>query len=233
MGQEQVYPAVEPVNKKGSRSALLSKLPLLLVLAAAIAGVGAMAFLVLPHTPGDNSAEAGFARDMMVHHSQAVEMAEITRQKTVDPEIRALATDIVLTQQAQIGQMQGWLDVWGLLPTGEQPPMAWMGHQVNGPMPGMATLEDLNKLREASPQEVDGKFLQLMIPHHQAAIPMAEAVINRTGRPEVRSFAQKVITAQQSEIKEMQKLLQQKGLPPVNSEVTMPANKSQDHGSHQ
>jgi len=32
--------------------------------------------------PGDDSAEAGFARDMIVHHGQAVQMAEIVRGRT-------------------------------------------------------------------------------------------------------------------------------------------------------
>jgi uncharacterized protein (DUF305 family) len=48
---------------------------------------------------------------MMVHHAQAVEMAEIVRDRTENPQTRTLATDIALTQQAQIGQMQGWLAV--------------------------------------------------------------------------------------------------------------------------
>jgi hypothetical protein len=61
--------------------------------------------------PGDGSAEAGFARAMMVHHAQAVGMAEIVRDKTENEDVRILATDIALTQQAQIGQMQGWLAV--------------------------------------------------------------------------------------------------------------------------
>lgn len=54
--------------------------------------------------PGNDSAEAGFARDMIVHHSQAVEMAGIVRDRTQNDRIKTLATDIALTQQAQ---MQG------------------------------------------------------------------------------------------------------------------------------
>src|SRR4051812_36496010 len=89
--------------------------------------------------PGEDSAEAGFARDMMVHHAQAVQMAEIVRDKTESQEIRALAADIALTQQAQIGQMQGWLQVWGLPATGYKPAMSWMGHPTEDRMPGMAS----------------------------------------------------------------------------------------------
>lgn len=41
-------------------------------------------------------------------------MSLIMLERARDTEIRVLATDIALTQQAQIGQVQGWLDVWGL-----------------------------------------------------------------------------------------------------------------------
>jgi uncharacterized protein (DUF305 family) len=57
--------------------------------------------------PGNDSAEAGFARDMIVHHAQAVQMAEIIRDKTNSDDMRLLAADISLTQQGQIGIMQG------------------------------------------------------------------------------------------------------------------------------
>jgi hypothetical protein len=39
--------------------------------------------------------------------------------------------------------MRGWLDVWGLPVTAQQPPMAWMGMDHKGPMPGMASRAEL------------------------------------------------------------------------------------------
>jgi uncharacterized protein (DUF305 family) len=84
---------------------------------------GATAALLATRTPGEDSPEVGFARDMMVHHAQAVQMAEIVRDKTENEEIRTLATDIALTQQAQIGMMQSWLEVWGLPPSSTEPAM--------------------------------------------------------------------------------------------------------------
>ena len=96
-----------------------------------------MAMLFASVLPGNDSAEAGFARDMIVHHGQAVQMAEIIRDKTHNDDMRLLAADISLTQQGQVGIMQGWLGVWGLPITGEDPAMAWMGHPTDGLMPGM------------------------------------------------------------------------------------------------
>ncbi|MFD3550141.1 DUF305 domain-containing protein [Streptomyces sp. NPDC058655] len=79
-------------------------------------------------TPGLHSADAGFARDMAVHHQQAVEMSFVVRDRTQDEAVRVLAYDIANTQANQRGMMLGWLDLWGLpkVVAGE-PPMAWMG----------------------------------------------------------------------------------------------------------
>jgi uncharacterized protein (DUF305 family) len=172
---------------------------------------GTTAALLVTRAPGNDSAEAGFARDMMVHHAQAVEMAEIVRAKTESNEIRILASDTALTQQAQIGQMQGWLGVWGLPITGTEPAMAWMGHPTQGRMPGMATPEEVNRLRNAPPEEADAMFLRLMIPHHQAAVPMAEAILKETDRPEVERLASAIVASQRTEIATMRDMLKDMG----------------------
>ena len=172
-------------------------------LPAEVAGIGA---------PSDSSPEAGFARDMMVHHAQAVEMAEIVRDKTGSEEIRTLAADIALTQQAQIGQMQGWLQVWDLPPTGTEPAMSWMGEPHEGRMPGMASPEEINDLQQASPEEAEALFLQLMVPHHEAAVPMAQAVLEETDRKEVERLAGSIMASQQAEIELMRGLLQRRGV---------------------
>lgn len=96
-------------------------------LATIVLGALWSGILLSPAPPGDSSAEVGFARDMAEHHAQAVEMAELARDRTEDPDIRLLATDIALTQQAQRGQMGAWLDLWGLNRTSGEPAMAWMG----------------------------------------------------------------------------------------------------------
>src|SRR5215203_2223232 len=88
-------------------------------------------------TPRDSSPEAGFARDMSVHHAQAVAMAEAIRDRTEDSDLRLLATDIALGQQGQIGRMSGWLDEWGLSIGSSNPPMAWMARGDMPEMPGM------------------------------------------------------------------------------------------------
>jgi uncharacterized protein (DUF305 family) len=164
-------------------------------------------------TPDATSAEVGFARDMMLHHANAVEMATLLYDRTEDDEMQILAMDIILTQQAQIGQTRGWLDIWQQPIARLEPGMAWMGTPMEGLMPGMASAEQIAQLRNLSGREADGLFLNLMIPHHQAGIAMADAILARTQRPEVRLLAESIRTAQASEIEAMQDLLRRKGFP--------------------
>src|SRR4051812_14031912 len=74
-----------------------------------LAGLSGGYLLTRPQNPGDTSPEAGFLRDMSTHHAQAVEMSMIEHQKSDNALIVTLSNDIALTQQAQIGYMQGWL----------------------------------------------------------------------------------------------------------------------------
>lgn len=165
--------------------------------------------------PAEDSAEVGFARDMATHHAQAVNMAQLLYDRTDDSDMRLLALDIMLTQQAQIGQMQGWLRVWERPLASSAPAMEWTGMPATGLMPGMATEDDINRLRMLEGIEADGLFLQLMIPHHRAGVNMANTILNYTERPEVVALARSIANSQTSEVTLMQSLLQEKGFPPV------------------
>lgn len=156
--------------------------------------------------PGEGSPEAGFARDMIVHHAQAVDMALLLYDRTQDTALRAIALDIMLSQQAQIGQMQGWLYLWRLPIASPDLPMTWMGMPVRGRMPGMASEEQLAMLRAATGTEADRQFIQLMIPHHASGIHMAEEIINRTNVPAVRELATSILETQQREIDELERI---------------------------
>ena len=174
--------------------------------------------------PGTTSAEAGFARDMQVHHIQGVEMAMIIRDRTEDPDVRLLGYDIATTQGHQAGQLYGWLAEWGLRQAGSEPPMTWMmrpgrstegdddaAHAMGALMPGMATSAQMAELSAASGVEAERLFLSLMIVHHQGALEMADAVRDRTTHPGVLTFADAVLVSQASEIDFMTRMLAERG----------------------
>ncbi|SDI82279.1 Uncharacterized conserved protein, DUF305 family [Arthrobacter subterraneus] len=167
--------------------------------------------------PGDASADAGFARDMQRHHAQAVEMSMLVLDRTDTEPVRALAYDIALTQQQQIGQMFAWLQDWGLPQTGSGTPMQWMPEHQMSPagtgedqmsMPGMASAEDLDRLRDSQGDEAERLYLELMIDHHRGGVQMAQAALETATTDQVRDLAGKLITSQSSEIDAMNALLQ-------------------------
>jgi uncharacterized protein (DUF305 family) len=174
--------------------------------------------------PSNTSAEAGFARDMQVHHDQGVELSLIVRDRTDDEATRLLAYDIATTQSQQSGQMFGWLSAWGLPQAASEPSMTWMtrpgrgegGHEhsrsgaAHAPgeqMPGLATPAQVGSLRAASGVEAERIFLTLMIAHHRGALDMADAVLDRATNTTVLSFATGVVASQKSEIALMESML--------------------------
>ena len=166
-----------------------------------------------------SSVDAGFARDMSAHHDQAVQMAGYTRDHTSDQSIKLLAYDIETGQYVEIGQMQGWLDGWGLSRSSTIPQMSWMsGHshlEADGLMPGVATQAEINKLLSLTGKPLDIYFLQLMIRHHQGGIPMAEYAAAHASQPYVRDLARKMVQNQSNEIVTMEQLLRQLGGSPL------------------
>jgi uncharacterized protein (DUF305 family) len=177
--------------------------------------------------PAGDSAAAGFARDMQVHHAQAVEMAMTVRDRTDDPDVRILAYDIALTQQQQIGQMYAWLTLWGLPQTSSSPPMEWMAQHAGeadaegmtmgdaepmpGAMPGMASREDLARLAQLSGRAAEVLFLELMTAHHVGGVTMAQAVLDRPAPAEVHLLAQAMVNAQNAEMTVMATMLEERG----------------------
>lgn len=149
--------------------------------------------------------DAGFAYDMSRHHAQAVELSEIVSARTVDPAVLRLARDVALTQQYQIGQMRGWLDAWGLPATTTDEPMAWMG--MRGPMPGLASAEELEALRSLSGDAADQMYLELLIRHHRGGVEMASVAAEEASSPYVRALAASMVVAQSAEVKTMQAML--------------------------
>lgn len=195
-----------------------------LVLVALIAGIllGRMTAGAPMPMPSDSSAEAGFARDMQVHHGQAVEMSLLVRERSDDPEIRLLALDIATAQTQQQGQMFAWLAMWGLPQTSSAPEMDWLsrpvldgsaGHEGHGghtpgePMPGVASFEQMQALQNATGVDAERLFLELMIAHHQGGVEMAEAVLARSDNPQVRALAEGMVKLQQKELDYMAELL--------------------------
>ncbi|MFF9569034.1 DUF305 domain-containing protein [Streptomyces sp. NPDC014685] len=192
----------------------LGLIALMLVRPSASAGSG-------PTTaaPPDSSVDVGFARDMSVHHQQAVEMSFIVRDRTSDEAVRLLAYDIINTQANQRGMMLGWLESWGRAKSSGAEPMAWMGHSFTprgdgSLMPGMATDSELDALRAAKGKKAEVLFLKLMTVHHRAGAEMAQAAATSADTELIRNLAAGMVRGQQSEIELMADMLEKRGTKP-------------------
>ena len=220
--EEAVRPAGWPL-----RTLLLAVLAVALL--TAVGGIGYIAgHRSGSATPGAGSVDAGFAWDMAAHHRQAVTMAGYTRDHSTDGVIRTLAFDIETSQNAQVGQMQGWLDAWGLPPENPGTPMSWISGEhgmgsmqsmgprgSDGLMPGMATQAEISKLQTMTGKALDVYFLQLMLRHHQGGLPMAQYGAAHASKSYVRNAAQKMATGQGAEIVLMEQLLRERGASPL------------------
>jgi uncharacterized protein (DUF305 family) len=151
--------------------------------------------------------DATFMRDMIHHHDQAVQMAEMVKDRTNRPELVAVAGRINASQADEIRFMQNWLRE-----RGETVPDASMhrGMDMKGTMAGMASPADMAKLATLKGTDFDRLFLSLMITHHDGALKMVEALVKRPGSaydPVLFQFTSDVKTEQKAEIERMSKLL--------------------------
>jgi uncharacterized protein (DUF305 family) len=153
-----------------------------------------------PATPAPNDADVTFTQNMIPHHQQAIEVAELVESHTDRPELRKLADGIVTSQHQEITQMQGWLRGW------DKPaaPMEGMDHGAGTEMPGMMSEADMSHLMEATGAEFDVAFVEMMTAHHQGAIDMANTGLKDGSLPEVRQLAQQIIDTQQKEIEQLE-----------------------------
>lgn len=202
--------------------------PVVAVLLVAVLAVGALIGALLARqpalaVPAEGSVDAGFARDMQAHHAQAVQLAVLVRDRSTDEEVRTVALDILLTQQNQIGQMAGWLTTWGLPAASSAAPMAWMSDGAHGhgdtatgsyaDMPGWVSSTDLARLTAAEGAEADRLFLQLMIPHHEGGVEMAEYAAAHARMPQVVDLANGIVTFQEKELTVLHDMLAARGGP--------------------
>jgi uncharacterized protein (DUF305 family) len=210
------------VDGVGSGRSPLVVVLLVIIVIAAVVVAGTGGWLIANRSGAGqvsaSSVDAGFARDMSTHHTQAVVMAGYTRLHTTNASVLLLANDIYDEQTFQIGEMQGWLDSWGLTRSTTLPTMGWMqGHSLDadGLMPGMATPAEITKLESLTGTALDIDFLQLMIRHHQGGLQMEQYAIDHASESYVRDLANSMLQGQSAEIISMEQLLRQLGGSPL------------------
>jgi uncharacterized protein (DUF305 family) len=138
---------------------------------------------------GQQSSSVSFNQSMTTHHAQAVTIALILHERVTDADLRAVARDIVLTQQAQIGAMGAHLDSIGASRAGT-------GHR----MIGMASPSDIAALQTLPADQAARLGIELLIAHHRGGVEMSTGYLSEGLDSFSARLAEGIIAAQQSEI---------------------------------
>jgi len=143
------------------------------------------------------SLDRAFVAAMIPHHESAIEMAEVAADRAEGPFVNELAANILASQQQEIDVMRA-ADK-RLATDNEVGELGAPGHKA----------EDLAALREA--KDFDVAFVKMMLPHHESAIPMAQAEVDKGVDAELKRVAADIIEVQEREIAEMKAFLADAG----------------------
>ncbi|MDX1404989.1 MAG: DUF305 domain-containing protein [Woeseiaceae bacterium] len=148
-----------------------------------------------------------FMQDMIPHHHQALQMAELVGDRTNNPALNDVAGRITVSQRDEIRFMQRWLRE-----RGERVPDPNDHDAMNTPhrMAGMATPEQMAQLAASEGTDFDRMFLRLMITHHEGAVTMVEELLKQPGAaydPVLYEFTTDVTNDQTAEIERMNAVL--------------------------
>jgi uncharacterized protein (DUF305 family) len=153
--------------------------------------------------PADANYDLRFIDAMIPHHQGAIIMAKEIQQKSKRPEIKKLGDEIIKAQNQEITQMKQWRTTW--YPKAGDKPMAYdtkMGHMMEMSSDQMQAMM-MNMDLGAADAEFDLRFINAMIPHHEAAVVMGKDALQKSQRPEIKKLAENIIKSQDAEIKQM------------------------------
>jgi uncharacterized protein (DUF305 family) len=158
--------------------------------------------------PDPSDVDIGFMQDMITHHEQALEMAFPVIREGEDTTVRQHAQEVILFQTREIGIMHTLLTQWGIdLSIRPDEAMGWMGMPIPvDQMPGLATEEELDELRDATGSDADELFLDLLIRHHQGGLHMAEYAAEHASEGATRELAAQIAEVQALEVGELRLL---------------------------
>lgn len=150
---------------------------------------------------GGNGVDRAFVADMIPHHESAVAMAQIALKRGESSFVKELANDIVSSQTTEISTMRREdkaLAAGGVMrgALGVSEHMMGMDH-------------DIAALRSAG--AFDRAFIEMMIPHHEGALVMAQVELDKGADPELKALAKAIRAAQEREIAKMREHLGESG----------------------
>jgi uncharacterized protein (DUF305 family) len=142
-------------------------------------------------------ADHDFAMMMIMHHQGAIDMGNKEIEKGDDVIIKAMAQTMITMQQAEIVELQAFLQGHAAVNSAEG--QEWDMEAMNA-MEKMDKNSDLDVLTG----DIDHDFAILMINHHQSATEMAQSLLHHGHHDELKEMANMMIEDQTKEINDLQ-----------------------------
>ena len=165
--------------------------------------------------------EKAFLSAMVPHHQSAIDMAKAAEGKIESPELRRLQRAIERTQTAEIREMERIhrrLLRSPLRPDEQAPSQLGLSASEAG-MDHGAHVAHIRGARAP----VDRAFAAAMIPHHEGAVRMSEAVLETATDRELRDLAQGIIAAQRAEVRTLERIERDLGASAAGDGASAPA----------
>lgn len=157
-----------------------------------------------------------FIAGMIPHHEAAVSMAEsYLNHGGSHQQLKPLAEDIISAQKTEITQMKNMQkEIADSGRTNQQQADAYRkeyqkmmaAHHEDHSSMDHSTMDHSAMNHSAS---IDTAFAEGMIMHHQMAVDMAKAILGNTDEQELLELAQQIVDTQETEIAQMQDVLNQ------------------------
>ncbi|EHA1081977.1 DUF305 domain-containing protein [Photobacterium damselae] len=135
-----------------------------------------------------------FIAGMLPHHEGAIVMSEKILPSLTDPQIKQLAENIIKSQKEEVVFMKKWLVSHKTI----NPKDVDMKASQEMMTKSMQVMHGMMTVKLTGNPNID--FVEGMIPHHEAAIKMAEVVMPYLKNEQIKTFATNIVKAQQHEV---------------------------------
>jgi uncharacterized protein (DUF305 family) len=149
----------------------------------------------LPDGTAYNTIDVTYVQMMIVHHSQAVRMADLAPGRAADKGVLGIAGRISAAQAPEIEVFRSWLRDRGQPETNP-------AHD-HATMPGMQTEEAVTALAAAKGADFDRRFVTMMTAHHRGAQQMTSDVLRGGADQRLSELANETAVEQGVEIRRM------------------------------
>ena len=138
-----------------------------------------------PGSVANDQTDVWFTQHMVPYLRQTITVVSLTRPYLTDPTLARLADKVNRTSQADIQQLQGWLDQRGLSP-----------HIHSHQRIDTRRQTDLERLSQLRGSALDLAFVQVMTARARAGTNLTATEVSDGSLPEVRQLAHQMLAEQ-------------------------------------